>query len=252
MSEHRHRDRLKTLGLQRMAEARRILIADRDQNHWFPAVVSAGEPGIYVLKNWEARCRIAMHNEGLLLSDDVQWAVYSRELNDWPSLLWADLLNTREQLEQARTCYQRGLGKMAMTTRTSEGVSIAPISWVPRGLRKADSLEILAWTGVVGGELPALNNYAPQLSVQIGDIRSVSRGTATVIDLTSTFTALSTLVFTAESDDINVATVAVQGSMLTLTPLIPGTATITVRATEPGGLYAEQTFDITVAPVPNQ
>lgn len=247
MSDHRARDRKATLGRERMAVARRFLIDDRNNREWFDAAAMAGEPGIYMVKNWDARCRIAMHNDGLLLAEDEQWAVYKRELEHWPSLLWINLLQTSEGLEMARKCYQRGLGKMAMTTRTLSGISIAPITWVPRGLRKASQLEILAWTGVVGGELPPLTDYAPKLAVQIGDIRSVARGTATIIDLTSTFTALGALTFTAVSSDTNVVTAVVNGAMLTVTPLIAGTATITVRATEPGMLYAEQDFMMTVA-----
>lgn len=246
MSDHRERDRAKTRGLERMEAARRLLLLDRGDSAWFHAASIAGEPGVYMLKNWEARCRIAMHNDGLLLADDAQWAVYRRELEHWPSLLWIDLLKTNAMLQQARTCYQRGLGKMAMTTRTAEGVAITPIAWVPRGLRKADSLEILSWTGVAGGQLPPLTDYAPKLAVQIGDIRSVAGGTATVIELTSTFAALGALTYTASSDDENVVTAVVNGSRLTLTPLMAGTATVTVRATEPGELYAEQDFMVTV------
>ena len=54
------------------------------------------------------------------------------------------------------------------------------------------------------------------------------------------------LTYGAESSDENVATVRTAGSTLTITPVARGEATITVTATDPGGLRTEQRFPVTV------
>ncbi|WP_419167291.1 Ig-like domain-containing protein [Candidatus Palauibacter sp.] len=54
------------------------------------------------------------------------------------------------------------------------------------------------------------------------------------------------LAFTAESSDGAVAAVAVSGQEMTLIAIASGMATITVTATDPGGLTAMQTFSVTV------
>ena len=50
------------------------------------------------------------------------------------------------------------------------------------------------------------------------------------------------LIYTAESSDESVATVSVDGSMVTVTPVGAGTAAITVTAGDPGGASAQQDF----------
>ena len=50
------------------------------------------------------------------------------------------------------------------------------------------------------------------------------------------------LSYRAESSDTDVVTVAVLGSQLTLTPVVYGTAAVSVTAEDPGGLTATQTF----------
>ena len=54
------------------------------------------------------------------------------------------------------------------------------------------------------------------------------------------------LTFTAASSRVNVVTVGVAGSIVTLTPVDNGTATVTVTARDPGGLSATQTIVVTV------
>lgn len=154
MSSHNERARRRALGLERMEAARRLLIADRADSAWFGAAAQAGKAGEYMVKNWFARCRVAMHNDGALLADEVAWGAYRREVELWPSLLWVGLLTADSLMNAAKACYGSGTGKLAMTTRTSETVTISPAAWVPRNLRRSSELEILAWCGVVGGTLP--------------------------------------------------------------------------------------------------
>ena len=76
----------------------------------------------------------------------------------------------------------------------------------------------------------------------------VADGAATV-DVSSAFTAPATgnLAFTATSSDEAVATVAVAGAVVTVTPVLHGTATVTVTATDNNASSTTGTFDVTVA-----
>ncbi len=52
--------------------------------------------------------------------------------------------------------------------------------------------------------------------------------------------------YSAESSDASVLTVSMSGSVLTITPLAEGSATATVKATDPGGNSATITISVTV------
>ena len=54
------------------------------------------------------------------------------------------------------------------------------------------------------------------------------------------------LSYSAESSDASVLTVAMSGSVLTITPLAEGSATVSVRASDPGGNSAAISIPITV------
>ena len=56
------------------------------------------------------------------------------------------------------------------------------------------------------------------------------------------------LSYRAGSSDTAVVRVSVSGSVLTLTPVAAGTATVTITASDPGGLSATQTFQVGVQP----
>ncbi|MYH49767.1 MAG: hypothetical protein F4151_09645, partial [Gammaproteobacteria bacterium] len=86
--------------------------------------------------------------------------------------------------------------------------------------------------------------------VPIGSIpgRSVEPRQAVTVDVSPFFDdpdgeALS---YTAASSNRGVATAAVAGATVTLTGVTVGTASITVTATDPGGLTAQQRFSVTV------
>ena len=60
------------------------------------------------------------------------------------------------------------------------------------------------------------------------------------------------LEFDASSSDTAVATAVVTEGVLTVAAVSPGTATITVTATDPDGETATQEFDVSVEPTPSQ
>ena len=95
-------------------------------------------------------------------------------------------------------------------------------------------------------------NQAPEARGQINDI-SRSAGWSGSLELegeTSLFFDPDDdeLTYTAESSDPGVATVSATGSVLNVATIEVGTATGTVTATDPGGLSASVSFDVTVLP----
>ena len=90
-------------------------------------------------------------------------------------------------------------------------------------------------------------NHAPMVSGAIPD-QTLQAGTQVTVDVSGAFSdpdgdALS---YEATSDAPGVAAVSVSGSDVTVAGEAAGTATITVTATDPGGLSATQTLEVTV------
>ena len=92
-------------------------------------------------------------------------------------------------------------------------------------------------------------NRAPAASAAIPD-QSVEEGTQAAVNVAGAFSDPDgdALRYEATSDASSVATASVSGSDVTVTGEAPGSATITVTATDPGGLSAIQTFEVTVTP----
>ena len=90
-------------------------------------------------------------------------------------------------------------------------------------------------------------NRAPEISDSIA-ARTLDEGDSATLDLDDHFTDPDgdTLVYEASSGDTSVATVAVDGSELTIAGVAEGSATLTVTATDPDGLSAMQSFAATV------
>ena len=97
---------------------------------------------------------------------------------------------------------------------------------------------------------------ANQDPVPVGtiDALTVTAGeSATAVDVSSNFTDPdgddAELTFEVQSTDSAFATVSVSGAVVTVDGVAAGSATVTVTATDPGGLSADQTFGVTVVPV---
>ena len=91
-------------------------------------------------------------------------------------------------------------------------------------------------------------NQAPTVEDTLDD-RTFALGAAAVsIDLSSVFSDPdnNTLSYSALSSNTDRVSLSRTGSMLTLTPGAPGTAEVTVRATDPDGLSAVDSFSVSV------
>ena len=80
--------------------------------------------------------------------------------------------------------------------------------------------------------------------------QTVRAGSSVVVDLSKHFSEPDgdELRFSASSSDIAVATASVDGDTLTILGVAPGAATVTVTASDPGGLSAQQAVAVAVTP----
>ncbi|MDY8048264.1 S-layer homology domain-containing protein [Paenibacillus polymyxa] len=105
-----------------------------------------------------------------------------------------------------------------------------------------------------GGKTTSTNsvtNHAPGVTTGFTDITLSTADEPKKINLANSFTDADgdTLTYTAETSATNVATVSVNGSQLTLTPMNAGTATITVTANDGKAGTINSQFNVTVTPV---
>lgn len=89
------------------------------------------------------------------------------------------------------------------------------------------------------------NPLSPELCGTLPD-QTIAVGETVVVDLCFRDPNGEALDFDAFSSDAGVATVQVAGSTVTITAVAPGTAVVTVVATDPGGLEARQSFQVVV------
>ena len=96
-------------------------------------------------------------------------------------------------------------------------------------------------TVTAANDAPAAVGVIPDQVVEEG-------GDAVTVDVTPFFDDVDGDVLTlrAVSSDAAVAAVTLSGAVLTVTPVAAGTATVTVAATDPGGLTVTQTFGVGV------
>ena len=129
-------------------------------------------------------------------------------------------------------------GSNVTATGVSAGTVVATITAIdPDGASAAHNVDVT---------VQAANN-APVVEDEIADM-TLTEGDTVVFDVAANFSDPDgdVLTFTAESDDQSVAAVSVAGSEVTIVGASPGTATITVTATDPGDLSASSAFAATV------
>lgn len=142
---------------------------------------------------------------------------------------------------------------VAATTVSGDAVSVTAVS--------SGTATITVTATDPGGLSAALNfsvtvfetppNRAPTPEGTMRDHSLVEGETATA-DASSYFRDRDgdPLAFSASSSNAGVATATAEGSLITVSALFSGRATITVTATDPGGLFATQTFAVYVRPGP--
>ncbi len=129
-------------------------------------------------------------------------------------------------------------GSTVTVTGVAEGSATVTVTATdPGGLSATQSFDVT----IQVNQSPVAVGTISAMSVNVGDDVSVD-------DVSSYFSdpdgdALS---YTATSSDPNLATVSVSGSTVTVTGVAEGSATVTVAATDPGGLSATQSFDVTI------
>ena len=105
----------------------------------------------------------------------------------------------------------------------------------PGGLAAQQAFEV-----TVPNRAPVPTDSIPDKTVQAGDSASVNLAEH-ISDPDG-----DALAFEAESSAPDIATAAVSGASMTITGVSGGTATITVTASDPDGLAAQQAFEVTV------
>ena len=106
---------------------------------------------------------------------------------------------------------------------------------------------IVVATSAVAALVSADEYRTPSVAVGIGDRTLLGLDGATV-DLSAHFEDADgdELIYSVLTGDAEIVQAGVEGSMLMLTPARRGTATVTVRATDAGGLSVLETFAVTV------
>ena len=97
-------------------------------------------------------------------------------------------------------------------------------------------------------------NRPPEAVGTLGPLTIGFDEAAATVDLSGAFRDPDgdALTYGATSSSPDVATVSVTGSTVTVAPVAEGTALVTVKATDPGGLSATGTFVVTVGPAANR
>ena len=134
-------------------------------------------------------------------------------------------------------------GSVLTITGEAEGsAGITVTATDPSGASASDAFMVTV--GAANGE-----NEAPEVDTEIAD-QTVEVGATKGVDVATNFSDADNdaLTFTAASDDATKATVAVSGSMLTITGVAAGSAEITVTADDGNGGTVEDAFDVTVTP----
>lgn len=166
--------------------------------------------------------------------DDVQdgtaGLVLSVQNNDNPTLVTPTLIGT--QLTLTYGVNETGLATITIRATDSEGLFVEDTFTVNVGIP----------------------NSPPTVANPIADVSDPENSAPRILDLTGTFTDVEDATLTLSvplNDNPALVTPSFNGEQLTLTytPNGFGTATITVRATDSGGLSVDDIFIVTITPV---
>ncbi len=150
-----------------------------------------------------------------------------------------DLLTYRATTSNEKAATVRAAGSRATITPVAAGTAeITVTATDPGALAATQRFQVTV----------SNRNRAPTAKGTIPELPLVVGGSPGTVDVAGYFRDPNgdTLSYAAESSKEEVATVRSAASTVTVTPLKPGRARITVTATDPGGLSVEQTFDVQV------
>ncbi len=101
--------------------------------------------------------------------------------------------------------------------------------------------DFLSFVSHFGKAVPVAAGTIDPVMLTVGDA-------AATVDMSGNFSDADseTLTYSATTSDEAIATASVAGSEVTISPVAAGSATVTVTATDPGGLAAAQTIEVTV------
>ncbi len=171
--------------------------------------------------------------------------LHSNELTTLPADIFSGLsaLETLRLQNNQLSTFPTGVFS-GLTSLTTLNLSNNPLTSLPTGI--FDDLPLTATKTLPAGV--TVNATVPTAIGMIDNITDlVANGNTQTVDVADKFSDTDDLTFSAISHDINIATVGVaNNSEVTVTPLVAGTATITVTATDIAGQTAEQTFSISV------
>ena len=108
-------------------------------------------------------------------------------------------------------------------------------------------------TQIIAVTVEPRGNRPPRAVGSLAD-QTVETGAEVSVDISDAFSDPDDdeLRYSAVSDNSDVATATVSGSEVTIRPVSAGSATVTVTATDPGGLKATQNIAVTVEPPENR
>ena len=133
-------------------------------------------------------------------------------------------------------------GSTVTVTGVAEGsATITVTATDPGGLSATQSFDVTIQDGGGGNQSPVPVGSISSRSVNAGDDVSVDDVSPYFSDPDGDI-----LTYAATSSDTDLATVSVSGSAVTVTGVAEGSVKITVTATDPGGLSATQSFDVTI------
>jgi len=133
-------------------------------------------------------------------------------------------------------------GSMVTVNGVAEGsATITVTATDPGGLSATQSFDVTIRDGGGGNQSPVAVGSISDRSVNVGDNVSVNDVSPYFSDPDGDI-----LTYTATSSNTGLATASVSGSAVTVNGVAEGSATITVTATDPGGLSATQSFDVTI------
>ncbi len=168
------------------------------------------------------------------------------------------------QMVNLSTYFSEGgaLSYTAVSTDTSKATvsvagTIATITPVAEGtttiMVTASNSEGLTTTQTIVVLVTAVPNRAPVASGTIVPVTLTAGDSAQMVNLSTYFSDpdSDTLSYTAVSANTRVATIAMSNSIITITPVAEGTATVQVTASD-GSLNATQTIVVLVNPPPNR